>query len=89
MVNEETKHDCNETHPDISHADWLDQSPEMEEIGEDEELEEIVDYDGSILSSKVPNNFVWGGGSEKKHAVWTFSQLKRCEKGLGNPIFFC
>ena len=57
MVNEETKHDCNETHQDVSHEDWLEQSPEMEEIGEDEELEEIVDYDGSILSSKVPNNF--------------------------------
>jgi|TARA_R110000796_G_scaffold74_13_gene320 hypothetical protein len=57
MVNEETKHDCNESHPDISHEDWLDQNPEMVELGEDEELDELVDYDGSILSSKVPNNF--------------------------------
>tara|TARA_R110001583_G_scaffold52262_3_gene162479 strand:- start:190 stop:867 length:678 start_codon:yes stop_codon:yes gene_type:complete len=57
MVNEETKHDCNETHPDASHEDWLDQNPELVELGEDEELEELVDYDGSILSSKVPNNF--------------------------------
>ena len=57
MVNEETKHDCNKIHPDMSHDDWVDQNPEMVEAGEDEELEELVDYDGSILSSKVPNNF--------------------------------
>ncbi len=57
MINEETKHDFNETHPDASHEDWLDQNPELVELGEDEELEELVDYDGSILSSKVPNNF--------------------------------
>ena len=57
MVNEETKHDCNKIHPDMSHDDWVDQNPEIAETGEDEELEELVDYDGSILSSKVPNNF--------------------------------
>ena len=34
MINEETKHDCNETHPDASHEDWLDQNPELVELGE-------------------------------------------------------
>jgi hypothetical protein len=57
MINEETKHDCNEIHPDSSHDDWLAENPQIEEVGEDEELDELVDYDGSILSSKVPNNF--------------------------------
>ena len=33
------------------------ENPQIEELEEDEELDELVDYDGSILSSKVPNNF--------------------------------
>ena len=57
MVNEETKHDCDKIHPDTTHDDWMEQNPELVELGEDEELDEIVDFDGSILSSKVPNNF--------------------------------
>ena len=44
---------CKEVHPDSSHEEWeLDQETVI--TGEEEEIEELVDYDGSIIGSKVP-----------------------------------
>tara|TARA_R110000851_G_scaffold234103_1_gene386676 strand:+ start:872 stop:1756 length:885 start_codon:yes stop_codon:yes gene_type:complete len=40
------EHDCEETHPDITHEEW----EEMEEG----EVNELLDFDGTIQSSKIP-----------------------------------
>ena len=55
-MNKETKkHNCGEIHPGQEHEEWLAEI-ESEDSGE-EELEELVDYDGSIMSSKIPLNY--------------------------------
>tara|TARA_R100000664_G_scaffold34218_1_gene55194 strand:+ start:8437 stop:9069 length:633 start_codon:yes stop_codon:yes gene_type:complete len=41
--------ECYEAHEGMSHEEW-----ETTKAQEEEELEELVDYDGSLLSSKVP-----------------------------------
>ena len=49
------KHDgsCKEVHPESSHEEWeLDQENLV--TGEEAELEELVDYDGSVVGSKIP-----------------------------------
>ena len=44
---------CKEVHPKSSHEEWeVDQENLI--TGEEEELEELVDYDGSIVGSKIP-----------------------------------
>jgi hypothetical protein len=44
---------CKEVHPDSSHEEWeIDKETVI--TGEESELEELVDYDGSIIGSKVP-----------------------------------
>jgi len=40
---------CIEVHPDNSHEEW-----EKKQNNSEEELEELVDYDGSLISSKIP-----------------------------------
>ena len=49
----EHKGSCDETHPKMSHEEWEDDQENLI-TGEEEELEELVDYDGSIVGSKVP-----------------------------------
>ena len=52
---EKSKHEgtCKEVHPKSSHEEWeIDQENLI--TGEEEELEELVDYDGSIVGSKIP-----------------------------------
>ena len=43
------KGNCEEVHPDISHKEWGENQSNNEE-----ELEELIDFDGSILGNKVP-----------------------------------
>ena len=43
------KRGCNEVHPENSHEEW-----EEKQNNPEEELEELVDYDGSLISSKIP-----------------------------------
>ena len=52
---EKLKHEgtCKEVHPKMSHEEWEDDQENLI-TGEEEELEELVDYDGSIVGSKVP-----------------------------------
>jgi len=52
----ELTHDgtCNRVHPDISHEKWEEKEQKKEETNEEQELDELVDYDGSLLSSKIP-----------------------------------
>jgi|TARA_R110000744_G_scaffold22825_2_gene58140 hypothetical protein len=52
---EKLKHDgtCNVVHPKMSHKEW-EEDQENLVTGEEEELEELVDYDGSIVGSKIP-----------------------------------
>ena len=45
---------CKETHPKMSHEEWEDDQENLITGEEEEELEELVDYDGSIVGSKVP-----------------------------------
>ena len=48
---------CKKAHPGVSHDEWVEDQENIllsgEENGE-EELEELVDYDGSIKGGKVP-----------------------------------
>ena len=44
------KGSCKTAHPDQSHAEW----EEIQGNKEEGELEELVDFDGSLLSSKIP-----------------------------------
>ena len=39
-------HDCEETHPDMSHEEW--------ENTQEVEVNELIDFDGTIQSSKIP-----------------------------------
>ena len=52
---EKLKHDgtCNVVHPKMSHKEW-EEDQENLVTGEEEEIEELVDYDGSIVGSKIP-----------------------------------
>ena len=52
---EKLKHSgtCTEVHPKMSHKEW-EEDQENLVTGEEEELEELVDYDGSISGSKIP-----------------------------------
>ena len=52
---EKSKHEgtCKEVHPKMSHREW-EEDQEILTHGEEEELEELVDYDGSISGSKIP-----------------------------------
>jgi hypothetical protein len=45
---------CKETHPKMSHEEWEEDQENLITGEEEEELEELVDYDGSIIGSKVP-----------------------------------
>ena len=46
------KGDCEEVHPKVSHEKW-----ELEEeSNEGEELDELLDFDGAIMNSKIPRN---------------------------------
>jgi len=40
---------CEDVHPDFSHEEW-----EVNETDSEGELEELVDFDGSVLGNKVP-----------------------------------
>jgi hypothetical protein len=40
---------CEEVHPDISHGEWTENQSHTEE-----ELDELIDFDGSVLGNKVP-----------------------------------
>ena len=40
---------CKQVHPEDSHPEW-----EEKQNNSEEELDELVDYDGSLLSSKIP-----------------------------------
>jgi len=44
------KGSCKTAHPDQSHSEW----EETQSNQEESELDELVDFDGSLLSSKVP-----------------------------------
>tara|TARA_R110000851_G_scaffold247203_2_gene399712 strand:- start:660 stop:1334 length:675 start_codon:yes stop_codon:yes gene_type:complete len=44
---------CKEVHPKMSHEEW-EEDQENLITGEEEELEELVDYDGAVMGSKVP-----------------------------------
>lgn len=55
MDKEITKHNCEKVHPGQTHEEWLEDKESEEE--NEETLEELVDYDGSIMSSKIPNNY--------------------------------
>ena len=44
---------CEEVHPNSNHDEW-EKDQETVITGEEEEIEELVDYDGSIIGSKVP-----------------------------------
>ena len=52
---EKSKHEgtCKEVHPKMSHREWEEDQENLIH-GEEEELEELVDYDGSIVGSKIP-----------------------------------
>ena len=40
---------CEDVHPDISHGEWAESQSHTEE-----ELDELIDFDGSVLGNKVP-----------------------------------
>ena len=42
---------CDEVHPELSHEEW-----EIEEGSKEKELDELLDFDGAIMNSKIPNN---------------------------------
>jgi hypothetical protein len=42
---------CDDVHPELSHEDW-----EIEEGSKETELDELLDFDGVIMNSKIPNN---------------------------------
>ena len=60
MNKEHGEEECNDIHKGLTHDEWLsevdenDDSEEKNNENTDKELGEIVDYDGSIMSSKVP-----------------------------------
>tara|TARA_R110000787_G_scaffold161479_1_gene274850 strand:- start:3546 stop:4181 length:636 start_codon:yes stop_codon:yes gene_type:complete len=44
------KGSCDDVHEDITHEEW----EEVQRNQEEEDLDELVDFDGSLLSSKIP-----------------------------------
>ena len=48
---------CEEVHPNSNHDEW-EKDQETVITGEEEEIEELVDYDGSIIGSKVPLSLI-------------------------------
>jgi len=48
------KGSCDKVHPEDSHPEWEDMQCKKEETNEEQELDELVDYDGSLGSSKIP-----------------------------------
>jgi len=48
------KGSCKETHPKMSHKEWEEDQEDLITGEEEEEIEELVDFDGSILGSKIP-----------------------------------
>ncbi len=45
---------CDKVHPQDSHEIWEDRQRHPEETNGEQELDELVDYDGSLGSSKIP-----------------------------------
>ena len=45
------KGDCDKVHSEISHEDW-----ETQQETNEEELDELLDFDGAIMNSKIPRN---------------------------------
>ena len=57
MKNIEHTGSCKKVHPNITHDEWVEDQENVllgSEENEEEELEELVDYDGSIKGGKIP-----------------------------------